>query len=186
MLQRTLRNLFFLVPLALWSGAAVGLTFLTTPTIFAELDRDAASRLVGQLFPGYFRFGLICLALALAAGLASLLALADRPRRLWAVPAALAAALAVMLYAGLVLEPQVAAVQARIPSFLADADSPARQEFRRLHSLSSILNLVVLLLTATTWVMTAFDPRLLLGAAPAADRAPAPAARPAEPRATGD
>jgi len=182
MLRRTLQNLALLVPLAIWSGAAVGLTFLTTPVIFATLDRDAASRLVGQLFPGYFRLGLVCLTLALAASLASLLARPARPRRWWATPALLAAALALMLYAGLVLEPQLAAVQTRIPSFITDTDSPARQEFRRLHSLSSSLNLAVLVLTAAVWVLTALDPRLLLGAAATgepATAAPRPARRPA-------
>ena len=62
--------------------------------------------------------------------------------------ALLAGALAVMLVAGLMLEPRIAAVQAQIPSFITDTDSPARQEFRRLHSLSSILNIVVMALTA--------------------------------------
>lgn len=173
MLQRTARNLFFLVPLAIWTGAAVGLTFLTTPAIFAALDRDAASRLVGGLFPGYFRLGLVCLGLTLAASLAGLLAAPTRPRRLWAIPALLAGALAVMLVAGLALEPRIAAVQAQIPSFITDTDSPARQEFRRLHSLSSILNIVVMALTAAVWALTAFDPRpLLVGATATDERSP--------------
>jgi hypothetical protein len=161
MLRRTVQNLLFLVPLAVWTGAAVGLTFLTTPVIFAALDRDAASRLVSQLFPGYFRLGLLCLTAALVAAVA--MAWPARPRRWWLTPALLAAALALMLVAGLVLEPRVAAVQARIPSFITDTDSPARQEFRTLHSLSSMLNVVVMALTATVWVVTALDPRPLLG-----------------------
>jgi hypothetical protein len=163
-------NLVFLVALAVWSGAAVGLTFLTTPVIFAALDRDAASRLVGLLFPSYFRLGLVCVGLALVAASLAAWRRAGPARRRWIIPVLLALMLGLMAYAGLVLEPQIAAVQARIPSFLTDTDSPARQEFRRLHSLSSILNLVVLMLTAGCWVMTALDPRLLTGQ---------PAARPA-------
>lgn len=160
-MRRALVNLGFLVPLALWTGAAIGLTFLTTPAIFAALDRDTASRLVGQLFPGYFRLGLACLGLALAAALAGVSAVAGPKRRLWAIPAALAGALLIMLASGLVLAPQVAAVQAQIPSFVTDTTSPARQEFRRLHSLSSILNMAVMALVAAAWVLTALDPRLL-------------------------
>lgn len=175
MLRRTVQNLLFFLPLAIWSGAAVGLTFLTTPVVFAALDRDTASRLVGQLFPGYFRLGLLCLTVALGAALA--MAWPVRPRRWWLTPALLAAALALMLVAGLVLEPRVAAVQARIPSFVTDTDSPARQEFRTLHSLSSLLNVAVMLLTAAVWVATALDPRPLLGdparAASTADARPA-------------
>jgi hypothetical protein len=167
-MRRVLVNLGYLVPLALWTGAAVGLTFLTTPVIFAELDRDTASRLVGLLFPGYFRLGLICVTLALVASLASIWALPKRTRTLWAIPAALALMLAIMAYGGLVLQPQIAAVQAQIPSFLTDATSPARQEFRRLHGLSSILNVITMALAATVWVLTALDPRLLTGRQPSA------------------
>ena len=163
MLRRTVQNLLFLVPLAIWTGAAVGLTFLTTPAIFAALDRDTASRLVSQLFPGYFRLGLLCLSLALVAAVA--MVWPARPRRWWLTPVLLLGALSLMLVAGLVLEPRVAAVQAQIPSFITDTDSLARREFRTLHSLSSILNVVVMLLTAAVWVATALDPRPLLGGA---------------------
>jgi hypothetical protein len=160
---RVVGNLVYLVALAVWSGAAVGLTFLTTPVIFAALDRDAASRLVGLLFPGYFRLGLVCVALALVAATLAARQVAGPAYRRWAVPLLLALMLGLMGYAGLVLEPQIAAVQARIPSFLTDTDSPARQEFRRLHSLSSILNVIVLALAASCWLLTALDPRLLTG-----------------------
>lgn len=179
-MRRALVNLGFLVPLALWTGAVVGLTFLTTPAIFAALDRDTASRLVGQLFPGYFRLGLACLGLALAAALAGVSAVAGPKRRLWAIPAALAGALLIMLASGLVLAPQVAAVQAQIPSFVTDTTSPARQEFRRLHGLSSTLNVAVLALVAAAWVLTALDPRLLTsGQRPAVShrRSPEPIGR---------
>ena len=162
-MRRLLVNLGFLVPLAVWTGASVGLTFLTTPVLFAALDRDTAGRVVGRMFPGYFRLGLVCLALALAASLVGVNGVPGRKRRLWAVPGSLGMALLLMLYGGLVLEPQVAAVQAQIPSFVTDTDSPARQEFRRLHGLSSILNLVTMLLVAAAWVLTALDPRLLMG-----------------------
>jgi hypothetical protein len=181
--RRALTNLAFLLPLAVWTGAALGLTFLTTPVVFAVLDRDAASRLVGQLFPGYFRLGLGCVVVALLAALLAASRSPDRSRRRWIVPALLAAMLALMAYAGLVLEPRTAAVMADIPSFVTDTDSPARQEFRRLHGLSSILNIVMLLLTAAVWVLTALDPRPLLGAGAAhatpARREPAATARPA-------
>jgi hypothetical protein len=95
------------------------------------------------------------------ASLAGVWTVPDRPRRLWAIPALLGVALALMLVSGLVLEPQIAAVQARIPSFLTDTDSPARQEFRRLHSVSSISNVIMLLLVAAAWVLTAIDPRFI-------------------------
>ena len=182
-MPRVLVNLCYLVPLALWTGAAIGLTFLTTPVIFAALDRDTASRLVGQLFPGYFQLGIVAVALSLVAAVVGARAVPGRKRVLWAIPAALGLMLALMLYSGLVLQPQVAAVQAQIPSFVTDTTSPARLEFRRLHAISSILNVITMLLAAATWTLTALDPRLLTGAPNAAARpspAPPPAARPAD------
>lgn len=154
-------NLAFLVPLALWTGAAVGLTFLTTPAIFAILDRDTASRLVSSLFPGYFRFGLVCLGIALLAAWLAVRRTAPATGWARAVPVLLAAMIALMLYAGLILEPEIAAVQATIVSFVTETDSPARQEFRRLHGLSSILNLVIMTMTLAVWVATAWEPRFL-------------------------
>lgn len=174
-MPRVLVNLCYLVPLALWTGAATGLTFLSTPVIFEVLDRDTASRLVSHIFPGYFQAGIIAVALSLIAALLGVRAVPGRKRVLWAIPAALGLMLALMLYSGLVLQPQVAAIQAQIPSFLTDTLSPARLEFRRLHSISSILNVVTMLLAAATWVLTALDPRLLTSGAARSSAMPLPA-----------
>jgi hypothetical protein len=172
LMRRTLVNLGFLAPLALWTGAAAGLTFLTTPVVFRQLDRDSAARLVGAIFPGYFQAGIVCVTLSLIAAIIGVRGVPGPKRRLWAIPGVLAAALLIMLYGGLVLEPKIAAVQAQIPSFVTDTSSPARQEFRRLHGLSSILNLAGMLLVAAAWVLTAIDPRHLTGGQSAQIAAP--------------
>ena len=51
-----------------WLGGATLFTFLLTPMLFAGYSRDLAGNIVGLLFPGYFRWGLACGAVALLAG----------------------------------------------------------------------------------------------------------------------
>ena len=48
-----------------WLGGAALFTFLLTPALFASYSRDLAGNIVGVLFPGYFRWGLACGAVAL-------------------------------------------------------------------------------------------------------------------------
>ena len=43
-----------------WVGGVTIFTFVLTPIIFRSYDRDAAGRIVGFLFPAYFRWGLAC------------------------------------------------------------------------------------------------------------------------------
>ena len=64
---QALLNAALLFALALWGGMVFFLTFLATPLIFADLDRDPAARLLGDLFPRYFAVEAICIGVALAA-----------------------------------------------------------------------------------------------------------------------
>ena len=48
-----------------WLGGMTLFTFVLTPTLFASYSRDIAGNIVGILFPGYFRFSLVCGAVAL-------------------------------------------------------------------------------------------------------------------------
>src|SRR5665647_1488353 len=48
-----------------WLGGAALFTFVLTPIIFQSYSRDMAGGIVGFLFPGYFRWGLACGAVAL-------------------------------------------------------------------------------------------------------------------------
>ena len=42
--------------LALWAGGMSVFTFVVTPVIFRTQTRDDAGKIVGALFPVYFRF----------------------------------------------------------------------------------------------------------------------------------
>jgi len=51
--------------LAFWVGGVALFTFVLTPILFKTQPRDLAGKIVGVLFPGYFRWGFACGAVAL-------------------------------------------------------------------------------------------------------------------------
>ena len=51
--------------IACWLGGVAMFTTVLTPTIFKAFPRDVAGGIVGVLVPGYFRWGMVCGALAL-------------------------------------------------------------------------------------------------------------------------
>jgi hypothetical protein len=125
--------------ISFWTGGAVLFTVILTPAIFRNFDRDLAGSIVGVMFPGYFRWGLACGAVALAC-----LLLANRPQRL-ALAVILVAMLAVTSVQALVIEPRAAALKEQIPSFVTTpADHPLRQQFKKLHGISAAGNLGVI------------------------------------------
>lgn len=161
---RALINVAFLFALAFWGGATVFFTFMTTPVVFADLDRDAAARLLGDLFPRYFALQLACVVVALAA-LGLRVVLRGAPRALAVAGLGmLGVALAISLYANVALLPEMAAAQGRVPSFVTTPkDDPARVAYGRLHGRALTLNGAAALLGGATLVLVACEPRLLAG-----------------------
>jgi len=124
---------------ALWVGGATLFTFVLTPTLFRSLDRDLAGTIVGVLFPGYFRWGLVCGAVALAC-----LLLMPRPGKLAPV-IIIVAMLVITSVQAFVIEPKAAALKQEIPSFVSTPeDHPLRQQFKKLHAVSAACNLSVI------------------------------------------
>ncbi|ABB30957.1 hypothetical protein GeomeDRAFT_3240 [Geobacter metallireducens RCH3] len=124
---------------ALWVGGAALFTFVLTPTIFRTETRDVAGRIVGYLFPGYFRWGLAC-------GAVALLALLLARGKNW-MPAAvlLVVMLAVTAFQAFHVEPKAALIKQQIPSFeTTPKDHPMRREFSKLHGISAVCNLSVI------------------------------------------
>lgn len=171
---RTLMNFAFLFALTVWGGMVFFFTFVTAPAVFAGLDRDTAAKLLGDLFPQYYRVQLACVAVALVV-LAARLAQGGAGRRFAAAGVVLLAlALAITLYATVALLPQMQEAQARVSSFVATPKTdPARAAYDQLHGRAMILNAVAALLGGATLALAAFEPRLLglRGAA----KTPAPA-----------
>jgi len=162
---RTLTNFAFLFALTVWGGMVIFFTFFTTPVVFAELDRDAAARLLGALFPRFFQIQLVCIVVALAI-MVGRLVLGAPPRRLaLAAIALLSVALVIALYNTFALLPEMAAAQARVVSFVTTPkDDPARVAYGALHGRAMILNGLAALLGGATLALAAFEPRLLASA----------------------
>ena len=161
---RGLLNFALLFALTIWGGMTFFFTFMNTPVVFAELDRDTAARLLGELFPRYFGVQLVCVVVALAA-LGLRVALRGAPRGLAiAGLTMLGIALLIAVYANFALLPQLQEAQARVPSFVTTPkEDPTRAAYGALHGRAMILNAVAALLGGATLLLTAFEPRLLAG-----------------------
>lgn len=123
-----------------WVGGASLFTLVLTPTIFKSFDRDMAGQIVGALFPGYFRWGLVCGGVALAAIFMS----STLERKKIAVPL-IVVMLALSSIQAFVIEPRAAAIKKQIPSFATAAkDDPLRRQFGKWHGVSAGLNLAVI------------------------------------------
>lgn len=136
--MRYLSTLYTLA-IACWVGGAALFTFILTPAIFRDFDRDTAGAVVGILFPGYFRWGLACGVIALVC-----LLLSQRPRKALAATI-LTVMLVITALQAFVIEPKAAAIKKEIPSLTTTAmDHPLRQQFRTLHTISAAGNLSVI------------------------------------------
>jgi hypothetical protein len=121
-----------------WLGGAALFTFLLTPKLFAAYPRDLAGNIVGLLFPGYFRWGLACGAVAL------LCQLVNRGRFAVASLLIIATMLILTSVQAFIIEPRAAELKQSIPSFeTTSKDDPLRVQFRTLHGLSMAANLAV-------------------------------------------
>jgi uncharacterized membrane protein len=135
----TLLSVLYRLAIAFWVGGASLFTFVLTPLIFKSYPRDQAGGIVGHLFPAYFRWGLACGALALITRL--LLRGKEGP----AATAILVAMLCVTSFQAFYIEPRAAALKKEIPSFeTTPKDHPARKAFAKLHGVSAVCNLAVI------------------------------------------
>jgi len=124
---------------SLWAGGNAIFTLLLTPILFKTEGRDIAARIVGNLFPGYFRWGLACGAVALICRLLG----HGYGARVSAL--LLIAMLTVTTFQAFYVEPRAAELKRQIGSFESTPkDHPLRREFAKLHGVSAVCNLLVL------------------------------------------
>jgi Domain of unknown function (DUF4149) len=125
--------------ISLWAGGNAIFTLLLTPILFKTESRDTAARIVGNLFPAYFKWGLACGVIALVCRLAGRGADPRLPVVLLAVM------LAVTSFQAFYVEPRAAELKRQIGSFEATGkDHPLRKQFSKLHGVSAVCNLTVL------------------------------------------
>ncbi len=134
-----LATIIYQLAIACWLGGASLFTFVLTPIIFKAYSRDIAGGIVGVLFPGYFRWGLACGAIAL------ICLLLTKGRRAFASGILLVVMLTIATVQTFIIEPKAAALKKEIPSFTTTPpDHPLRVQFRKLHGISAVANLTVI------------------------------------------
>ncbi len=132
-------TIIYRLAVTLWAGGAALFTFVLTPIIFKSYNRDMAGQIVGYLFPGYFRWGLACGAVALVSHLIV------RGRNFVPILVLIIVMLTLTSFQTFSIEPRAAALKKEIPSFeTTPKDHPLRKEFAKLHGISAICNLTVI------------------------------------------
>ena len=129
--------------LSLWIGGISIFTFMVTPVIFKSFDRDMAGSIVGKLFPGYFIYNTVLsvVVLILLQMMRPLLMRSGFKLSLFLV----VSAIVINIFIVFKLHPDAVKVKREIHSFQTPADdTPLRKEFRKLHAVSSVLNLLLL------------------------------------------
>ena len=139
-----LASALYRLALSLWVGGIALFTFVVTPVIFRTQGRDAAGKIVGAIFPLYFRYIFLFAGFALMARI--LAGEAFHGVRQWVGTILVVTALLLTGYQAFGLTPRMERAKRSVASFeTAPADDPARKEFSRLHGISMVANLVVLL-----------------------------------------
>ncbi len=133
-------DMIYRLAVALWAGGTAIFTLLLTPVLFKTESRDTAARIVGNLFPVYFRWGIACGLVALLCRLISRGGGSGKAQIF-----ILAAMLAIASFQALYVEPKAADLKRQIVSFeTTPKDHPLRREFSKLHGVSAMCNLTVL------------------------------------------
>ena len=132
-------EMLYRLAVSLWAGGNAIFTLLLTPILFKTESRDTAARIVGNLFPAYFKWGLACGAVGLLCRLLGRAGVSSVPA------AVLVVMLAVTSFQAFYVEPRAAELKRQIGSFeTTPKDHPLRKEFSKLHGVSAVCNLVVM------------------------------------------
>jgi uncharacterized membrane protein len=129
------------IAISLWLGAMAFFAFFVAPAAFHTLEREAAGRFVSVVFPRYY-------ALGTALGVVALLACVGRgvtaswPVAEWLSVGLVLLMVALTLYAWVVLLPAAHAAREAMHTAAGSAEA---LRFARLHRLSSMLNVVVMI-----------------------------------------
>lgn len=130
--------------LSLWVGGIALFTFVVTPILFRTQGKDAAGKIVGAIFPMYFRYGMVLIGIVLLAR--ALSGEAVHGARQWIGTGIIVTALLLTGYQVYELTPRMERVKQSVPSFESTPPGDrARKEFSRLHGISMVVNLVILL-----------------------------------------
>ncbi|TFG50888.1 MAG: DUF4149 domain-containing protein [Candidatus Brocadiia bacterium] len=137
-------SIFYSFILALWIGGLFIFTFLVTPVVFQSFGRDAAGEIIGKLFPYYFPYNLVLSVLALIIFLLFIGIRGKSQNKIMLL--LLTAAVLINMFITFKLYPDIQSVKQQITTFETQTDeSPVRNQFRKMHGLSALLNILLLL-----------------------------------------
>jgi hypothetical protein len=132
-------TILYRLAVSLWVGGDALFTFALTPLLFKGESRDFAAKVVGILFPGYFRWGLACGIVALICR-----AVLAGGQKVTAI-VIIALMLTLTSIQAFYIEPRAAELKRQIVSFeTTPKDHPLRREFSKLHGVSAVCNLSVI------------------------------------------
>ena len=128
----------------LWLGVMAFFAFVVAPAAFATLEREAAGRFVGAVFPRYYAAGMVLGLVALAGLAGSRLLGGGRPSD-WLPLLLVVVMLALTFYAWVVVLPAAHAAREAMRRAPAEGVAAAAERFAGLHRRSGILNAAVML-----------------------------------------
>lgn len=126
----------FILAAGIWIGAIVFQSAVVAPTVFTGLDEEQARRFLRAIFPKFFRLGLVC-GVVMATALATMSLFSGSSNAL-TVLSVTTAAMLIFQAISLSLVPLINAAR--------DSGSAGDKRFRKLHRLSVLLTVLVLLL----------------------------------------
>jgi len=133
----------YLLALSLWVGGIVFFSFLTTPALFSSLPREMTGTVLAVLFPRYYYLGYASGGILLAMTLLESALVRSLP---WLRISLILIMLGSTCYAGMILRPKIH--QLKIEMKAVEEDTPLGKDlklnFDKLHRLSVVLNMVVL------------------------------------------
>ena len=132
------------IAVLLWLGVMGFFAFVVAPAAFTVLDREAAGRFVGAVFPRYYLVGAVLGTCALVALIVERLR-DDGRHGDWLRGALVLAMLALTLYAWLAVLPAAHAAKEAMRRASTGLGSVEALSFSRLHRLSTVLNGAVML-----------------------------------------
>jgi len=133
-----------LFSLVVWLGSIIFFSFFAAPAIFKTLPRDKAGDVVGRMFPRYWVMGYLC-------SVISLVSLAYLSYQGEIFPKRRLILLAVMtiitFYSGFSVGKKARAIKAELRMAEGGGGSDSlRKRFKKVHALSSALNMLVFVL----------------------------------------
>ena len=145
-----------LLTLIVWFGSMIFFSFIAAPSIFSILPKDTAGDVVGDIFPKYFLIGYISSLLLLG----TLLWLGRGQLRAVTVPLSIIFLMTCLtFYSGLIIGTKARSIKQEIRQTSEETKKEdLRKAFKKIHGVSMMLNISVIILSLTYLV---FIPKIL-------------------------